>query len=164
MIIYFPNSESIDGNLLADLIDVLRSVISTYYINLRLIDDSSWQGRIPFLLLFEIATSVELFQEKLPRATIRRLQGTSFETKDAAETLELMVESATASDTTRFLFIGPNVYKMLLDRQMEYTQSAQAFIGSLKVCMLYSRRITMLTSTVCIYDALLRQRSKLYAS
>ncbi|MCJ1242868.1 hypothetical protein MMC30_000064 [Trapelia coarctata] len=116
MIIYFPNSESIDGNLLADLIDVL----------------SSWQGRIPFVLLFEIATSVELFQEKLPRATIRRLQGTSFETKDAAETLELMFEAFTSPRQSRLLYIGPNVSKMLLDRQMEYTQSAQAFIGSLK--------------------------------
>jgi len=121
---------------------------------------SSWQGRIPFVLLFEIATSVELFQEKLPRATIRRLQETAFETEDAAETLELMFESATMPRESRVLYIGPNVFKMLLDRQMEHTQSAQAFIGSLKVCMLYPDQRTMLTSLVRIYDALFRQRFK----
>jgi origin recognition complex subunit 3 len=90
------------------------------------------------VLLFEIATSVALFQEKLPRATIRRLQVTSFETKEAAETLELMFKAVTSPRESRVLYVGPTVSKMLLDRQMEHTQSAQAFIGSLKVCVVYA--------------------------
>lgn len=116
------------------------------------------------MLLFEIATSVELFQEKLPRATIRCLQGTSFETKDAAETLELMFEAVTNPRESKILYVGPNVSKMLLDRQMEHTQSAQAFIGSLKVSVIRPDQKIALISIVHIHDALLCQCVEWYAS
>ncbi|MCJ1391720.1 hypothetical protein MMC18_004585 [Xylographa bjoerkii] len=116
VVLWFHSSESLDGIVLADLIEVL----------------SSWQGRIPFILVFEIGTSIDLFQEKLPRATIQRLQGTSFETKDAAETLELMFRTVTGPDESRSLYIGAGLLKMFLDRQMEHVQSVQTFIQSLK--------------------------------
>ena len=95
--------------------------------------DSSWQGRIPLILIFEIGTSIDLFQEKLSRATIRRLQGVSFEMKDAAETLEMMFRTATAPEESRSLYIGAGLLKMFLDRQIEHVQSVQAFMQSLKV-------------------------------
>ncbi|MCJ1384856.1 hypothetical protein MMC17_007974 [Xylographa soralifera] len=116
VVLWFHNSEGIDGIVLADVVEVL----------------SSWQGRIPFVLIFEIGTSIDLFQEKLSRATIRRLQGISFETKDATETLEMMFRTVTAPEESRSLYIGAGLLKMFLDRQIEHVQSVQAFIQSLK--------------------------------
>ena len=114
------------------------------------------------MFLFEIAISFELFQEKLSLATKRRLLGTVFETRDAVKTLELMLRAATAPrDSLRPYsgrpYIGPNLLKILFDRQMEHIQSCQAFIRSLQV---FKKLITLLFGcllniSVCIYDALL---------
>ncbi|MCJ1417094.1 hypothetical protein MMC32_003433 [Xylographa parallela] len=116
VVLWFHNSEGLDGTVLADVVEVL----------------SSWQGRIPIVLIFEIGTSIDLFQEKLSRATVRRLQGVSFETKDAGETLEMMFRTVTAADDSRSLYVGAGLLKMCLDRQFEHVQSVQAFIQSLK--------------------------------
>ncbi|MCJ1478915.1 hypothetical protein MMC13_007599 [Lambiella insularis] len=116
MILYFQNSEALDGAILAELIDVLVS----------------WQERIPFILVFEIGTSVDLFQEKLSRSTLRHLRGSIFETKNVAETLELAFGAATDCHNPRSLFIGASLYKVFLDRQMENSQNPQAFVESLK--------------------------------
>ncbi|MCJ1397010.1 hypothetical protein MMC11_000202 [Xylographa trunciseda] len=116
VVLWFPNSEGLDGTVLADIVEVL----------------SSWQGRIPFILIFEIGTSIDIFEEKLSRAAVRRLRGTSFETKDAAETLELMFRTVTGPDESRSLYTGAGLLQIFLDRQMEHVQSVQAFIKSLK--------------------------------
>lgn len=102
-----------------------------------LIDHSSWQGRIPFILVFEIGTSVDLFQEKLSRSTLRRLRGRSFETRNAMETLDVVFGAATDCHNPRSLFVGANLYKMFFDRQMEKIQDPQAFVESLKVSRCY---------------------------
>lgn len=103
---------------------------------------SSWQDRIPFLLIFEIATSIELFQEKLSRQTICHLQGTAFEGRDASEILDVLFKSATTREGTKGLWIGSGASKLLLDRQTEHIPSANSFITSLKVSrMTYGRQL-----------------------
>ncbi|MCJ1287384.1 hypothetical protein MMC26_006733 [Xylographa opegraphella] len=116
VVLWFHNCEGLDGVVLGNVVEVL----------------SSWQGRIPFVLVLEIGTSIDLFQEKLSRATIRRLQGTSFEMKDAVETIEMMFRTATAPGESASLYIGAGLLKMFLDRQIEHIQSVHAFMQSLK--------------------------------
>ena len=90
---------------------------------------SSWSDRIPFVLLFGIATSVELFQEKLSRETIRYLNGSAFNVQ------QLDVEhifNAFQSDQTD-LWIGPGLSRIMLQRQKDYVQSHSSFVSSLKV-------------------------------
>ena len=57
---------------------------------------------------------------------------------DAEESLELIFRAITAPDAERFLWLGPALSKMLLDRQTENIQSAQALIESCKVGELIS--------------------------
>ena len=94
---------------------------------------SSWQDRIPFILIFEIATSIELFREKLSRQTIRRLRGESFETRNAIEILDVLFQAATTPDSSKSLWLGAATSKLLLDRQTEHVQSAKGLISGLKV-------------------------------
>ena len=115
-VLFFQNSEALDGQVLGDLVDVL----------------CSWQDRIAFMILFEIAVSVELFQEKLPRNTVRQLCGTTFESKSASEILDLMFRAATSPDDKNPLYLGASTSKLLLDRQEEHIQSAKGFISALK--------------------------------
>ena len=118
VIIHFKDSEAFDGLVLSDLLDVL----------------SCWLDRIPFVLIFEVATSVELFQEKLSRHALRLLRATVFEAKSSTEILDLLFRCATSPDETRFLWLGANTSKLLLDRQTEHIQSARGFVTAMQVC------------------------------
>ena len=94
---------------------------------------SSWQDRVPFVLLLEIATSISLFQEKLPQGTTRYLHGTSFETRGASDSMELVFRAVTAPVAENRLWVGAGLCRLILDRQSEHVQSAETFIRVLKV-------------------------------
>ncbi|MCJ1375798.1 hypothetical protein MMC20_007035 [Loxospora ochrophaea] len=116
VVVSFQNSEAFDGSLLADLIDVLNS----------------WFDRIPFVLLFGIATSIELFQEKLPRAAIRHLHGMKFEAAQTGETLEKMFKAAASNGEYRPMWLGAGISNLLLQRQRNHAQNVEDFVRAFK--------------------------------
>lgn len=81
------------------------------------------------MLLFGIATSVELFQEKLSRETVRFLDGTAFDVQQVD--VEEIFKEFQSGQTT--LWTGPGLTRILLQRQNDYIQSHSSFINSLKV-------------------------------
>jgi len=88
--------------------------------------------RIPFTLLFGIATSVELFQERLPRAASRCLYGFRFDVEQTSSILERIFQSAVVN-TKASLRLGSEVVASLMERQYDHVQSVQSFIVALKV-------------------------------
>ncbi|KZF25991.1 hypothetical protein L228DRAFT_279249 [Xylona heveae TC161] len=112
--IAFQDSDAFDGNLMTDLIELFNS----------------WLDRIPFVLLFGIATSAEIFHEKLPRAAIRCMRGQKFDVERIEQSLELVFNEATSDDSA--ILLGPNLASMLLDRQRNHVQSVQSFVSSLQ--------------------------------
>lgn len=90
---------------------------------------SSWNDRIPFVLLFGIATSVELFQGMLSRDTIRRLNGSAFDVQQVE--VEDVFKAFQSDQPT--LWLGPRLSRIILQRQKEYIQSHSTFIMSVKV-------------------------------
>ncbi|KAI9834735.1 MAG: hypothetical protein M1819_002820 [Sarea resinae] len=120
VIIAFQDSEAFDGGLLADLVSLLRS----------------WLDRIPFILLFGVATSVEIFHENLPRVAIRSMQGEKIDVLRAEESLELVFNAATNAESP--IFLGPSLSGLLLERQRDHIQSVQAFTSALKWVMWHS--------------------------
>lgn len=95
---------------------------------------SSWSDRIPFVLLFGIATSVELFQEKLSRDTIRHLDGSAFTVQKTD--VEDVFKAFQSEQPT--LWVGPGLSRIILQRQNDYIQTHSTFINSLKVTILCS--------------------------
>ena len=115
---------------------------------------SSWGDRIPFVLLFGIATSVELFQGKLSRDTIRQLDGSAF---DVQQTDVKDVFKAFQSEQPT-LWVGPGLSRIILQRQDDYIQTHSTFISSLKVTMTMLFFLSMLIWVlVRLHDAFLRQ-------
>lgn len=90
---------------------------------------SSWNDRIPFVLLFSIATSIELFQSKLPRETVRRLSGSSFHVKqiDVQQIFQIIHHEESA------LFFGSGLSSQILEQNRDFIQSFSAFAGTLRV-------------------------------
>ena len=107
------------------------------------------------MLLFGIATSVELFQEKLSRETIRCLKGSVFDVQQPD--VEDVFKAFQSEQTT--LWTGPGLSRSMLQRQRDYIQSHSSLIHSFKVTATLALwcNSLLLSLTVRLHDALLRQ-------
>ncbi|EON62045.1 hypothetical protein W97_01264 [Coniosporium apollinis CBS 100218] len=115
LVVAFQDSEAFDGSLLGEAIELLRF----------------WSDRTPFVLLFGIATTVETFENKLPRAAKRCIEGQKFDVTQADEILERVLHAAIDGDDVP-LRLGPALSTQLLDRQKDHVQSVDAFVEGLK--------------------------------
>lgn len=97
---------------------------------------SSWRPRIPFTLIFGIATSVDLLQARLLKSVCQLIHGAQFDVVQTATILETVFRSAVAAKDTP-LKLGASLLRSLLDRQHEQMAGVQAFTSSLKVSLRY---------------------------
>jgi origin recognition complex subunit 3 len=88
--------------------------------------------RIPFVLLFGIATSVDLFSERLSRNASRCLYGAQFDVEQTSSVLENVFQKVVTGSKAS-IRLGPNLLSSLMERQHEHVQSIQAFTAALKV-------------------------------
>jgi len=93
---------------------------------------SSWKDRIPFTLLFGIATSVDLFQARLLKSACQRLYGGQFDVVQTSSVLDSVIKCAVAH-TEVGLKIGPSLIRSFVERQREQVAGIQMFVNSLKV-------------------------------
>ncbi|KAL8999689.1 MAG: hypothetical protein Q9169_001506 [Polycauliona sp. 2 TL-2023] len=114
VVLAFHDSDIFDGALLNDIIEVI----------------SSWHDRIPFVCLFGIKTSVELFQEKLHRTTIQRLHGAHFEV--AQLDVDRIFKTVSSSQLDTKLWLGPGITHSILQAQRRSIQSIASFTSSLQ--------------------------------
>jgi origin recognition complex subunit 3 len=90
--------------------------------------------RIPFVLLYGIATSVELFNERLSRAASRCLYGVQFDVEQTSSVLESVFQKVIAGSKAS-LRLGPELTSSIMERQHDHVQSIQAFTAALKVIL-----------------------------
>ncbi|CAJ2501796.1 Uu.00g046490.m01.CDS01 [Anthostomella pinea] len=140
VVIAFQDSEAFESGLLSDLISLL----------------SSWLDRIPFALLFGVATSVELFEARLLKSTCQCLYGRQFDVEQSA-TIVAKVFKAAVAHSEAPLRLGPNLVSSLLERQRDQVASIPVFVSSLKyayMCHFYANPLTVLFSEELDEDAL----------
>ncbi|KAJ6445690.1 Carbamoyl-phosphate synthase arginine-specific large chain [Purpureocillium lavendulum] len=128
----FQDSESFDSGLLSDLITLFHS----------------WRPRIPFTLLFGIATSVELLQARLLKSACRLVYGAQFDCVQTEAILETLFRGAVAACDVP-LRLGAPLLRAMLDRQHDQIAGVQAFISSLKyayMCHFYANPLCISTS------------------
>ena len=92
---------------------------------------SSWLDRLPFVLLFGIATSAESFEDRLSGKSLRYLEGEKFDVIQSDEIIEKLFSATVGSIDVR-LNIGPNICRRMLDRQKDHVQNVQDFCDGLK--------------------------------
>jgi origin recognition complex subunit 3 len=105
---------------------------------------SSWLDRIPFLLLFGIATSVDLFHERLSRAASRCLHGTQFDVEQTSSVLELIFQKTIAGFNAP-VRLSVALVSSIMERQDDHAQSVQSFTAALKVGLPSSFLVSLLT-------------------
>lgn len=89
------------------------------------------------MILFNIATSIELFQEKLSRDSIRRLDGAEFRVGG----LDVEEVFQTINDHRSTLWLGPSLSDQMLQQQRDYIQSPLALKEAVKVNFLAMKRL-----------------------
>ncbi|ORY60176.1 origin recognition complex subunit 3 N-terminus-domain-containing protein [Pseudomassariella vexata] len=132
IIVAFQDSEAFESGLLSDLIQLF----------------SSWLDRIPFTLLFGIATSVELFQARLLKSTCQLLYGDQFDVEQSASIVERIFKTAVAH-TEAPLRLGPTLLQSLLERQRDQVSGIPVFVSSLRyayMCHFYANPLSVLLS------------------
>ncbi|KAF3762399.1 hypothetical protein M406DRAFT_341632 [Cryphonectria parasitica EP155] len=132
VIVAFQDSEAFDTALLTDLITLFNS----------------WRDRIPFTLIFGIATSVELFEARLLKSTSQCLYGAQFDVVQMSSILESVFKCAVAHQGCS-LKLGPVFLSSLVERQHIQVAGIQIFISSLKyayMCHFYANPLSILLS------------------
>ncbi|OTB18397.1 hypothetical protein K445DRAFT_315203 [Daldinia sp. EC12] len=140
IVIAFQDSEAFESGLLSDLISLF----------------TSWLDRIPFALLFGVATSVELFQARLLKSTCQCLYGDQFDVEQSASIIEKIFKAAIAHSEVA-LRLGPSLVYSLLERQQDQVSSIPVFASSLKyayMCHFYANPLTVLLSDDIDADSL----------
>ncbi|KAK2749786.1 hypothetical protein FQN55_003022 [Onygenales sp. PD_40] len=115
LVIAFRDSEAFDHGLLTDLISLL----------------SSWVDRITFVLLFGIATSVELFEARLPRSVVNLLQGRRFDIQESGDSVERVFTSLQTNQEST-VWLGHNVSRILFEKSKDHFQSPEGFGNGIK--------------------------------
>ncbi|KZL86627.1 origin recognition complex subunit [Colletotrichum incanum] len=125
----FQDSEGFDSALLSDLITLF----------------DSWRSKIPFTLLFGIATSVELLQARLLKSACQHLYGAQFDVVQTGVILEQIFKPAIAG-TDAALALGQTLLQSLVDRQQDQVASIQSFVASIKyayMCHFYANPLSL---------------------
>lgn len=125
VVVAFQDTEAFDGHVLSDAIDLF----------------GIWHARIPFVLLFGIATSTESLQDRLSRSALRCLEGKEFDVVQTDKLLE-QVFLSTIDSSERSIWMGPGLVSMLLDRQKDHVQNITEFVDALKVCGTSNHTVT----------------------
>ena len=87
--------------------------------------------RIPFVLLFGIATSIDLFQGRLSQATLNLLQATHFEINQV--NIDVLFKTIMTPVPPAELWLGPSLSRSILQRHTEFMQTTTDFVRSIKV-------------------------------
>lgn len=114
VVVSFDDTEAFDSDLLSQLIELL----------------GFWLDRIPFVLLFNLATSVDFLQQRLSNRAVKCLNGRLFDLAPSDDVLEQILETSTSADAS--LYLDSTVMGMALERQGDYIQSIDSFVDMLK--------------------------------
>ena len=116
VLVYFEDSEGFSDSLLADLVSILHA----------------WSDRIPFVLLFGISTSIDIFQARLSQSTMKLMHCTSFEMVkvDVEDLFRVYLEGAAGSEKS--LWPGAGFTQSSFRSQGRSNGRNASFIQSMK--------------------------------
>ena len=92
---------------------------------------SSWTDRIPIVLLFGVATTLELFESRLPRAVFQHLDAEVFDVSPSEDGVYKLYQCVQDDETAR-LWLGPAISSLLLERSKDQDDTTENFVRSIR--------------------------------
>ena len=99
-------------------------------------ENSAWRDRIPFVLLFQVATSSDLFEARLPTSAVRLLEGRVFTTEYSHDAFDEIFKSVCLAPKDRkkpSIWPGADATKALLEQSKEQLATPESLMLSMKV-------------------------------
>ena len=115
-VVYLTDVEAFDIVVLTDLVSIL----------------SAWRDRIPFVLLLGISTTVDLFEARLPKSTIRLLNCRHFDASIRVNPCLEIYQKLHSPSHGSVISFGPAVSSVLLEISREQDASAASFSRAIK--------------------------------
>lgn len=117
IVISVDDADSFDVTILSDLFRML----------------SSYGSHIPVKLVLSVATSIQVYEEKLPRSVIRLLDGRAIVVENAVDGLVTIVKSTLLQRyQVQDLMLGPRLFSSIMSRQKESMESIDSYLSALK--------------------------------
>lgn len=116
VVISFDDADSFDVTILTSIIKMLHSYIS----------------HIPVKIILSVATSIEVFEEKLPRSLIRQLSGQSINAQLNDGFITILKSTIFQQFELKSILLGPNLFTSMIQRQKQSLESIDAYVSSLK--------------------------------
>ena len=120
VVLSIEDTEAFNSEILSELIEIL----------------ACWHDRIPFVLLLNVATSLDFLEQRISAAAVQSLRGEVFDVAPAAEEIERVAEVLATSDAS--IWIGPNLMTMILERQSDYVQSVDSLVHAIQFAYMSS--------------------------
>ncbi|KAJ6257657.1 hypothetical protein Dda_7444 [Drechslerella dactyloides] len=151
VVIAVQDTEAFDPAVLVDLITILQYVYNISDENechIANIVDSQYLPKIPFVILLGVATSEDLFYEKIPHFIRSLLRGDRFDVQRFEQSMEQVFNEAVLSPRS-LLKLGPRVADLMFERQKDFTRSVGTFLTELKYAYMshfYANALSVLLS------------------
>lgn len=110
VVVSFSDTEALGSSLLSELVELMHS----------------WLDRIPFVCLFNVATSVDFLQQRLSRGAVRCLDGRLFDAAPSSAEAQLVFSAITNPESS--LWVGHNLLSSAFERQSDYIQSIDELV------------------------------------
>ncbi|KIV90234.1 hypothetical protein PV10_07563 [Exophiala mesophila] len=121
VVVSIQDVETFDTGVISELISTLHS----------------WSGRIPFILLIDISTTVELFESRLSRSTWSLLDAQVFElTRNKLDPLLEPYRIFQYDDDDADVFLGPGALNVLSELAEDQSTSIEGFVRAIKYLMM----------------------------
>jgi origin recognition complex subunit 3 len=97
--------------------------------------------RLPIVLLFGVASTLDQFQQMLPTCVIKSLDTKIFKVRENDECLGIIIDKVPPNQHVNQVLmandvglrLGPKVLRFLIDRYHSWNQSVEDFISGVKV-------------------------------
>ncbi|KAK9360879.1 origin recognition complex subunit 3 N-terminus-domain-containing protein [Lipomyces starkeyi] len=90
-----------------------------------------YRNRLPFVLLLGIATTLPIFNTKIPKRTIRMVDFESFDVLRTDDSLTRLLDEILLSSSTQLL-LGPRLFRGLLKRYNNHTKNLETFTSAIQ--------------------------------
>ncbi|ODQ79196.1 hypothetical protein BABINDRAFT_167724 [Babjeviella inositovora NRRL Y-12698] len=131
MAVFIQDAEAFEVSVLSQLIQLF----------------SLQTAKIPLKLVLCVSSSLEIFQERFPRTTLRLLDATKFDGENSEFIYTQICDQVLLNRGSHSVTLGPKFVLSVLDKQVKSSKSIDSIVRSLKYCYMtffYSQPLSVL--------------------
>jgi origin recognition complex subunit 3 len=136
VVVALPDAETFDLHVFSELLSNL----------------ASWTDQLQFRLVIGLATTVNLFESRLAKSTLRQLEAQVFVLDSSGDKLfDMLAEVHPPNNDTNIPYLGASLVSTLYDLSQDQATTTRSFAQTIKYCLMmhhYANPLSALASTL----------------